>query len=287
MPNKFVFVADYFLNKYLGGAELSTQALIDSCPGEVIELNAGEIEEKDVEAHRDAHWIFTNVWLMKFGMIPWMVKTIKSYSIVEYDFKYCAYRSPDTHMLAEGIECNCRNPMLDIYYGNADNVFFMSQRQMDWHTERIPKIGNPQVLSSIFTPNTLIKLSDLAHNRKEKDSWAIIFSAAGGKGFSQAVEYAERNKKNYYILKGLSYDDLLTQLSQCEGLIYKPICGDTCPRAVIEAFLMGLKLDLNYFVMHKDEEWFRERALAWNYLSSNKSRFWMHVCRIKAEALNA
>lgn len=276
--NKFVVVADYFTEQVLGGAELSTQALIDTCPGDVVAILSRDIGDEDIEKYKDHYWIFTNVWLLKWGLIPRIVNTLK-YSIVEYDFKYCVYRSPDMHARQEGMDCNCTNIVLDEFFMRADNIFFMSALQKVWYEMKMPFLKDQRcfVLSSLFDDKTLDKLTALAPEHKE-NCWAIMWSASSLKGFNEAVRYAETHKINYRIFKDLGYDEMLMALSKCEGLIYKPIGGDTCPRAVIEAKLMGLKCDLNYFVMHQYEEWFAgdvEQAL--RYLKNNKKFFWSEV----------
>mgnify|MGYP003628251792 FL=1 len=40
---KIVFVADLFAEQYVGGAELTTEALIEACPFESIKLNAKDV----------------------------------------------------------------------------------------------------------------------------------------------------------------------------------------------------------------------------------------------------
>lgn len=276
--NKFVFVMDYLPEKVLGGAELSTQALIDLCPGEVIKIESSELDRPMIEQYKDAYWIFTNIWLMKWGLIPDIIRKLR-YSIVEYDFKYCTYRSPDMHLLAEGIQCHCTNIFFDDFFFKAENVFFMSNRQAEWHRKKMPFLegSNSWVISSLFSQDSLDMLMQLSKNPKEKDCWGIVFSRSGLKGFNEAVSYCEKKGINYRIFKDMNYVDLMESLSRCHGLVYKPIGGDTCPRVVIEAKLMGLELDLNYFVMHKDEHWFRNIESIKNHLFMNRHWFWKKV----------
>lgn len=280
MPmNKFVFVADYFADRVTGGAELSTQAIVDLCPGEVIQIRSEEVSISKIDEHLDAYWIFTNVWLMKWGLIPYIVKKLK-YSIVEYDYKYCTYRSPDIHLQSEQMPCNCTNIILDELFKGSQNIFFMSARQMGWHIEKMPFLQGHKayVLSSMFANSTLDRLEELKSNQKEAGVFGIVFSRSSLKGFNEAVGHCEQKGINYRIFKDLSYDDLLIALSKCEGLIYKPKGGDTCPRVVIEAKLLGLKLDLNYFVQHKDENWFSgDVDTTIRHLRENKIFFWERI----------
>ena len=63
-------------------------------------------------------------------------------------------------------------------------------------------------------------------------------------------------------------------MSTSKGLIFKPLGGDTCPRIVIEAKLLGCDLILNENVQHKDEEWFLTPESCLEYLKSRKDVFW-------------
>ena len=49
----YVFVADAFANQYLGGAELSLQALIEKAPGSNLLLNANVVDADTVENYKD------------------------------------------------------------------------------------------------------------------------------------------------------------------------------------------------------------------------------------------
>ena len=40
---KVVFVADLFADQYIGGAELTTEALIEACPFEYIKINSKDV----------------------------------------------------------------------------------------------------------------------------------------------------------------------------------------------------------------------------------------------------
>ena len=101
-----VFVADFFSKDVTGGAELTTQALIDSAPEDfrVLQIHARDIDDKILEEGKDFYWIFTNFSSMNFNLIPNICNSL-DYSVIEYDYKFCSYRSPEKHAIEEG-ECN-------------------------------------------------------------------------------------------------------------------------------------------------------------------------------------
>lgn len=278
MFKKIIFVSDHFADTYVGGAELSLQALIDTCPAQYEKVLAKNVSNELIAHHKTAFWVFGNFSQMKWGLIPNIVENIK-YSVLEFDYKYCAYRSPDLHYLKEGMECNCRNHFLDAFFTNAVNVFWMSERQKKWYQSKVRGLSerNTMVLSSTFADSTLSDLEALSKNM-DRNGWVIVHSSSEIKGFAQTLKYAEDHKMDFRVLRNMKYADLLAEMSKAEGLIYMPIGGDTCPRVVIEAKLLGCKLEVNDFVEHKNEFWFSgDVNLTRLHMETNKKMFWQEI----------
>ena len=81
-----IFVSDFFVEDYVGGAELTTQALIDSSPLVVSKLHSNNINLETLEAGHSKFWIFTNYSQMNLDFIPTIIANL-NYAIVEYDYK--------------------------------------------------------------------------------------------------------------------------------------------------------------------------------------------------------
>ena len=101
----------------------------------------------------------------------------------------------------------------------------------------------------------------------EKNSkYLILNSSSWIKGTSQCVEYAKANGIDYELVNGLSYHELLIKMSTSRGLIFRPLGGDTCPRIVIEAKLLGCEILMNDNVQHRFEGWFSTKESCEKYL---------------------
>ena len=87
-----IFVSDMFVEDYVGGAELTSEAIIKSSPLKVFKLHARDVNLQTLEAGHKKYWIFGNFASMKPEVIPTIVANIQ-YSILEYDYKFCKYRS--------------------------------------------------------------------------------------------------------------------------------------------------------------------------------------------------
>ncbi len=76
----------------------------------------------------------------------------------------------------------------------------------------------------------------------------------------------------------MQYKDMLSTLAKARGLIFLPSAGDTCPRIVIEAKLLGCELILNENVMHKEESWFKKsKKEIYAYLLNRVNVFWEFI----------
>jgi glycosyltransferase involved in cell wall biosynthesis/adenylate kinase family enzyme len=278
-----VFVSDLFVEDYVGGAELTSEALIESSPFQVFKLKSHQVSLEILEQGHGLHWVFGNFANMKLDLIPTIVANM-SYSILEYDFKFCRYRSPQKHQFAEGEECNCDNEMqgklVSAFYHGARSIWWMSERQQEEYWKKFPflKENNQVVLSSVFGDAFWIKLKELRekYSETERSGWIVLGSPSWVKGAEAAENRAKELGVDYEVVWGLPYSELLEKLAQAEGFIYHPQGWDTCPRMVIEAHLLGCKLDLNDNVLHKDEIWFKDCDMldTESYLFAARERFW-------------
>ena len=103
----YVFVSDLYLQDYVGGAELTTEAILQNCNIPAILLRSKQVDENIVDNLKDRHWIFGNFSNMSDEMVLYCCKNLK-YSIIEYDYKYCIHRLPEKHMTIDG-HCDCEN----------------------------------------------------------------------------------------------------------------------------------------------------------------------------------
>jgi len=278
-----VVVADFFASELTGGAELSTQALVDSSPFNTKLVKSEAVDLKTLENYQHAHWIFTNIAGMNWELIPTIVANMK-YSVIEYDYKFCKWRSPDKHKAVGGEECNCSNEMqgkiFSAFLYGAKTLWWMSEKQQDFYHNLFPfLLERPNVvLSSIFDDTSFVTINRLKESTKgsERSGWIVLGSESWIKGTEAAVKWCENNNKDYEVVSGLTHTQLLEKLATAEGHVYLPPGGDTCPRMVIEAKLLGCKLELNENVQHKDEIWFNTNDPfdTEAYLYAARERFW-------------
>lgn len=280
---KIVFVADLFAEHYVGGAELTTEALIDECPLPYTKILSKDVDVDLLKQGVDKFWIFGNFSQLDPELIPTIIGNLK-YSILEYDYKYCRYRSPEKHKSASGKDCDCQEQLngklISAFYYGSRGLWWMSEAQKEWYLNLFPFLleKNNIVLSSVFSKNTLgmIKLLRDRSDSLSRKSWIVLGSDSWVKGAKNAKLWCEENHKEHEVVWNVSYDVMLEKFSKAEGFVYLPDGKDTCPRMVIEAKLLGCKLHLNDNVQHKDEEWFNTENLKEieEYLFTAPTVFW-------------
>lgn len=278
---EIIFVADLFESDYVGGAELTSEAIIEASPYKVFKLRSRDVSIQTIKEGLEKHWIFGNFTELRPELVPNIVANLK-YSIIEYDYKYCNFRSSEKHQTATGLPCNCHNEPIgkhvSAFMQGSRSLWWMSEAQKQRYVKLFPFLAEKPnfVLSSVFSEKSLNAFKSLANNQQRENKWIVLGSQSWIKGADDAIAWCQSNNLPYEVVWNVPYDDILKMLAKAEGFVYLPKGGDTCPRMTIEAKLLGCKLQLNDNVQQKDEEWFATDDLnsIYDYLRSSKSMFW-------------
>ena len=284
-----IFVADQFVEDYVGGAELTSQALLDSSPFKIQKIRSNQVNLSALAQGSKKFWIFGNFAGLNAELIPSIIANIK-YCVLEYDYKFCKFRSPEKHEVATGSACDCRDntsgKLVSAFFYGAQCLWWMSEAQKNIYLNLFPFLTEKDniVLSSVFSKETLgyIKYLKLTNDAVQKQGYIVLGSTSWIKGAEAAKQWCEDNKKSYEVLWNVPYNELLKKMSVAEGFVYLPVGADTCPRMVIEAKLLGCVLKLNNHVQHKDESWFDTDNIDSinDYLYASTELFWNGIRNI-------
>ena len=285
--SQVIFVADLFVEDYVGGAELTSEALISECPLIIEKVKSQDVTLELLRQGTQKYWVFGNFAALNPQLIPSIVANLQ-YSILEYDYKYCRYRSPEKHQSISGSPCDCHaqvnGKLISAFYHGANSMWWMSESQKNWYHNLFPFLSEKPgiVLSSVFSKDTLGKIKMLRNNFKsstERKTWIVLGSESWIKGFDDAKKWCEDTGKEQQVLWNVPYESTLARMATAEGFVYLPKGKDTCPRMVIEAKLLGCKLHLNDNVQHKDEEWFQTDDIESieEYLYAAPGLFWNSI----------
>ena len=283
---EYIFVADLFVEDYLGGAELTLEALIQAAPGPVAKVHGSRLTKEFIQEHKDKTWIFGNYASVPKSLLIDVALDL-NYFIVECDYKYCKYRSAHLHQIKENSPCNCNEKEQGRFtlgfFARSKGVFFMSEAQKAEYQRLFPK------LETSFDDKMIVQfstwsLSDLEYldkhlSKKTKDKWAVLGGASWIKNTEGTVKLLKQSGANYEVIGKKPYYEFLEILSTFKGLCFHPIGFDTCPRIVVEAKLMGLELDLGENVQIKEEMEadFKDRKVLREFLEGRPGAFWKEI----------
>ena len=273
-----IFVSDAFEEHYRGGAELTTEAIIEGSLFPVNKVLSSQVTLKLMEDNKSCLWLFGNFSGLDSRCLLYAAKNL-DYCVIEYDYKFCKYRSIKKHEKFEG-SCECHKhsagKLVAAFMAKSRMNFWMSKKQFELYTNFFPFIKNNTILNSVFADDTLSFLKKLSTNNKN-DKWIILDSPSWIKGKEESVAYAKDNNLQYDLVWGLEHKELLQKLARSKGLIFLPLAHDTCPRLVMEAKALKCELVLNEYVQHKDEKWFSDVSTMMSHLNTRTTYFWEKI----------
>ena len=89
------FSQDMLAEHYKGGAELTSEAIIDGSLFPVNKVLTSHVTTDILEKNKDSFWVFGNFANLSESCMLYAAKNLR-YSVIEYDYKYCKYRLPET-----------------------------------------------------------------------------------------------------------------------------------------------------------------------------------------------
>lgn len=278
--NKVIFVSDLFAEDYIGGAELTLQALIEGCYFSYDKVRSSSLTLNFIEKNIDCFWVFGNISQIHEDLLFYISKNLKNrYYAIEFDYKYCKHRLPQLHSRHEEGYCNCENTkrgkLYSFFFYNAKAIWWMSKAQKEFYEKKFPLLNKKSdsfILSSIFSKSQLDILDSLRSSEKSND-YLIQESQSWVKGTDQSVKHADEKGLSYKKVGGLSYKQFLDELAGSKGLIFLPNGFDTCPRVCMEAKILGCELILNENVQNLNEPWFNTSESILAHIQERKEFF--------------
>lgn len=275
---KVIFLADKYKETFIGGAEMAFHAVIEQCEYEHEKVSFKDLTDDFINENIDSVWVIGNFAEAK----RWHLKKIAEkcrYFLIEFDFKIVPCRNIAYHFYRFLQEFNSPIPEVVDLFKNAQQVFFMSRRQMDMIAKFVPPDkGSYTVLSSMFCREEIERLEKImAEPEREREKYLILGNESWVKGFREALLFARKKEIDFKILfPGITHEQMLEEFKGAIGLIYLPAGEDTCPRTVIEARLLGCKMVINNNVLNHDEQWFclPDVRVILHYLKGRVPLFW-------------
>lgn len=278
MNQRRIFVIDDTCRGQSGGTAFTLQALAEN-DNRFVFLNTADLSNDTfAKLNKESLFVLGNTRDLSaesYGNLL-TVLSLRRFVKIEFDYGFCPYRCEFGFKKFTG--CREWKPLSEEFSNKrvhniyalarklALSTFYMSERQMLLHNQQLSDYPcqNQYVLGSCFSPKHLMKMVGygIAPKHKDNKTWSIVDGNGGwhseAKGVKDAILFAKAKGLDFRLIRSNDYGKFLETLSQFFGLIFLPKIHDTCPRLVIEAKLMGLKLHINDNVQHANEVWFNQ-----------------------------
>lgn len=292
---KYVLLDDNAIE--IGGTNLTILSMLEDRIEHVVKLSTSSFTKLDIAQNLDKVWIIGNIMGLAqkgdLSLIKDLFSFVQKFVKIEFDYNFCQYRGEIPHQKLGNTRCLCPYgatgiPVLsDIYdyiIEKSQHIFYMSERQRAVFSNHLPNLdfSKTSILSSCFSKKDLALFDSLKSSKEEKNNKYAILKGFGGwhseaKGTDNAKNFCSINKLEYDILPIQKYEDHIKTLSRYKGLVFLPIIDDTCPRAIIEARLLGLEVITNINCQHVTEWWWKDETKTLDYIKSRPEAFWKTI----------
>ena len=263
MSKSITFIADFFSDEILGGAELSDKVLIDYLVKEGHNLKTVKSQKFDPTIHKADTFIISNFARLSEQNKNWVFSSGKKYIIIERDQKYV--KSRNTAMYKDFIAPKSE-VVNQTFYQGAHKVFCLTNHSADLLLKHIDLTNVEPLGCTQFSQEQFDHIKN-CYQEKKNGKWCIV----PGKKSSLGIQLCETQKMDFDYFKNCDWKDLIKTIAEYKGLVFFSHAVETCCRLVVEARMLGLKIKTDNRVGCTYEDWFSKykgKELI-NFLESN------------------
>ena len=247
---KVIFVADLFIEDFLGGAELSTEVLIEDLRARGLDIE--KVRSRDFSPK----YLNENLVISNFaGLSQYNIDNITSnsnYLIIERDQKYVKTRNLTYYenFIAPKSEIINRD-----FYKNAKSVLCLTSKHTELTKANLELENIYNLGCTHFSENQLKMIeSEIKENKNGK------YVVVNGKLDYKAVEYCKLSGLKYDHLERMEYPSLISTMSNYTGIVFMSHHFESFCRLLVEAKILGLKVITGNRSGCTYEPWFRKHS---------------------------
>lgn len=238
---KLFFIADFFRDNLLGGAECNDLVLInylEKMGYEIQKIVTGTEDEKYIpKINKEDRIIVSNFARLSQESKNLLIDNYR-YIIYEHDHKYLRSRDPSkfVNFLAPQEEIINRS-----FYKKAHAVFVLSKV-----CKRIMQanVGNDNIINigtSLWSDEKLDLIEKLSTSKKE-NQYGILLSNNPLKGTLESMQWCKDRGIKFTSISSKDENEFLKNLSKVEKLVYCPQVLESFCRVTAEAKMLNCKL---------------------------------------------
>ena len=254
---KAYFVADFFIDDVVGGAEKNDAALIQEIEKNNInieKIRCSELTAEFIDENSDRVFIVGNFVSLSFSCLMAFNRN-QNHIIYEHDYKLFKNRNPIGYrnFIAPASGLTNLN-----FYKNAYRTVFLSKLQETIFQNNFTLSNRENIHCSIFDDETLDFIGSI--NGQEKISKvAIVDSANPIKKTAASIRYCKENDLKFDLIKSSNYFEFLKILGSYERLLILTGHPEPTPRIAVEAKMLNTKvLCQKNLIGVASEEWYNQ-----------------------------
>src|SRR3972149_5900407 len=208
MHKNVVYVADYFINEVVGGAELHGEEIIKGLRSlfyEVSLCKSQDITPELIIQKKDHFWLISNFMMLSEVSKNFFIQNKILYAIIENDHKYCKSNNPMLYLNLLIPEDQIQNKD---FYKNAKAVFCQSRL----HCETVQKnliLKNIVNLGCNLWSNETVSLLRQHIGRPKTRKFGIMQTNNKNKGMLEAIKYCNQNSINADLIPFTSQEEFI------------------------------------------------------------------------------
>ena len=237
---KIVFVADFFRDNLLGGAEANDEVLISHLEAyghTVKKCMSRDLRVSDLVSN-GSFFIISNFIGLKEEVKHAIAVGRIDYLIYEHDHKYVKTRDPSKFKNFKAPEDQIVNRE---FYKNAKAVVVLSEVCKGVIEQNLGLTNVHNIGCSLWSEQRLDTIDE--YRSTPKYEYGIVNSSNQIKGTQEAIQWCVDNNKDYHIIQPSDYEPtFLLRIGKAEKLVFFPQVLETFSRLACEAKMLGCKL---------------------------------------------
>lgn len=271
MKEKIIFISDFFLDDFVGGAALNDEEAVKLLREkfEVVKIKSRYVYPGYIEENKGNLFIISNFFHLPEQIIQSLKKC--QYLIYAHDYKFVGHTNPAAY---ENFKVPKKELINVDFYEASKGIICQSLFQKSIYDDNLNVSGKTINFSgNLWSKNQLELMKKLKFSDKE-DSCAILGSPYPQKGTEKALHYCKKNNKKTNVIACDDYELFLKKMSKNKEFVFFPSTPETLSRTCVESKLMNIKVVTNKLVGAMHEPWFSENSeYVHNYLLKKRDSF--------------
>ena len=238
--NEYVFLVDWFLEDFSGGAEMVDDELIkvlESAGNTVERVKCADVDPSYIQQNSHKRFIIGNYMRLSKESKKEIMDGC-DYILYEHDHKYTINKNPAEY---PDYMCPKRYIVNQDFYEHALGVVCQSKMHADVLSKNLDIDTAISVGSSLWSEEFLESISKIKLPEKNGKA-AIIESNNKIKNQQKSEEWCKQNNMPYEVIFATTPLALANKLAEFEYLVFFPGVLETFSRIVVEAKMVGCKL---------------------------------------------